>query len=133
MRPHSSRSTLPRDPNDRWILGTGRSTGIDVHYFSSAKLKEIHAWVDQNDRVVLLDTDLPPGEPAAYTAALGEPAARLDYQFAGATLPRAEQVWLQKGAVVVVGAKLIRVGVFAPTTLADYEASLRRVEVSTDE
>jgi hypothetical protein len=114
-------------------LGSSRTRGVAVHYFSSPRLPDIHAWIDETQRVVLLDADLPPGDASAYTAALGAPEAQLDYPYAGAVLPQAEHVWPHKGAVVVVGAQLIRIGVFAPTTLADYQATLRRIEASTDD
>lgn len=116
-------------------LGKGRATGLAVHHFASEKLPDIHAWVDPKGHVVLLDADGPPALKAAYLQALGEPESRLDYKWRGAKLAGAEQLWLARGIVVVaVGdeATTMRVGVFAPTTLAEYEAQLRYVDSETD-
>lgn len=115
----------------RGSLGDARP--VDVHYFSSTKLADVHAWVE-GEHVILLDADLPPGDAAGFAGALGVPEAMLDYPYMGAVLERAEQVWPTKGVVVVVGSqRLLRFGVFAPTTLDDYQARLRRVEKSTDD
>jgi hypothetical protein len=111
----------------RGMLGT-RDSGLDVHFFASEQLAEITAWVDQTGRLVLLDAERPPGKEAAYLTALGEPDARLDYVWGTSTLEQGELVWTARGAVIVAGPDVkavVRVGVFAPTSLADYNANLR--------
>lgn len=123
------------DATSRGMLGK-RSAALAVHYFAADQLPEIHAWADADGRVVLLDADRPPGSAAAYTTALGEPDARLDYPWKGSPLAQAEHVWAARGAVVVASPSVtgvLRVGVFAPTTLADYEAQLRYLDIETDE
>jgi hypothetical protein len=122
------------DATSNGMLGT-RDHGIEIHYFSSAKLKQIRVWVDPAGKVVLLDTEWPPGAETAYLGALGDPEARLDYMWKGSARDKAELVWPSRGALVVAmsGVNGVhRVGVFAPTTLADYEASLRYVDIETD-
>ena len=123
------------DASSNGMLGK-RDHGIEIHYFSSPKLKQIRAWLDPNGIVVLLDTEWPPGADADYLVTLGEPEARLDYMWRGSSHDKAERVWPARGAVVVTmsGVKGVhRVGVFAPTTLADYVANLRYVDIETDD
>jgi hypothetical protein len=124
-----------RGASSNGTLGKGRSTGLLVHHFAADKLPEIHAWVDRKGQVVLLDADRPPAPKADYVKALGEPETRLDYKWRGSKLAGAEQLWLARGILLVaVGdeAKAMRIGVFAPTTLAEYEAQLRYVDSETD-
>jgi hypothetical protein len=124
-----------RGGSSNGTLGKGRSSGLSVHHFASDKLAEIHAWVDPKGHVVLLDADQPPGPKAGYLTALGVPEAKLDYRYRGGKLAGAEQLWLARGIVVIAVSDedtAMRIGVFAPTTLADYEASLRYVDNETD-
>ena len=123
------------DAASNGMLGR-RDHGIEIHYFSSPKLKQIRAWVDPAGTLVLLDTEWPPAAEAAYLGTLGEPEARLDYMWRGSSHPKSELVWASRGVFVVAmpGVKGVhRVGVFAPTTLADYEANLRYNDVETDD
>lgn len=123
------------DAASNGMLGT-RDHGVDVHYFSSAKLPRIRAWVDPKGIVVLVDAEWPPASEADYVAALGAPESRLDYEWRHVSHPQAEQVWPSRGALVVAmeGVKGVhRVGVFAPTTLADYEANMRYIDIETDD
>lgn len=124
------------DGSTRGLLGNDGSA-FDIRLFSSAKLEEIHAWIDSKGTVALLDADKPPGTEAAFLAALGEPEARFDYAWGtGGTLQKAELVWPAKGVVLVSSGHvtgLVRLGVFAPTTLADYQARLRYEDIETEE
>jgi hypothetical protein len=121
--------------SSRGMLGS-RSTALEIRYFSSPKLAEIHAWIDSAGRVVLLDADRPPASAAEYLAALGEPDARLDYPWHGSPLPGAELVWTKRGAVLVSSSQVtgvVRVGAFAPVSLARYQSDLRYLDVETDD
>jgi hypothetical protein len=109
-----------------------RDERMTIHWFSSEKLPEIHAWVDAAGHVVLLDADTPPGTAEAYVAAFGQPEARLDYRYKASVLKQAEMLWLRRGALVVAdpGVKgLVRVGVFAPASLEQYKAQLQFVDI----
>jgi hypothetical protein len=109
-----------------------RNERMTIHWFSSEKLPEIHAWVDAAGHVVLLDADTPPGSADAYVSALGAPEVRLDYRWHASVLKQAEMLWLGRGTVVVAdpGVKgLVRVGVFAPASLEDYKAQLQFVDI----
>lgn len=117
------------------LLGA-RDHGVDIHYFSSPALPKIRAWIDPKGALVLLDTEWPPGAESAYLAVLGEPETRLDYAWRGAPHPRSELVWPRRGVVVVAmpGVRGVhRVGVFAPTSLAEYETQLRYIDATSDD
>lgn len=117
----------PLDGSSRGELGP-EAGAFDLHFFASPSLAQITAWIDARGRVVLLDAESPPGTAAAFGAALGEPEARLDYTWGDVPLSKGEMVWPAKGVVLVAsggGKNLVRLGVFSPTTLADYEARLR--------
>lgn len=124
-----------RGGTSRGVLGKGRATGLTVHHFASDRLPEIQVWVDASGKVVLIDADGPPGERQAWLDALGAPETMLDYRFRRGALKDAEKLWLSRGIVViaVTGAPAVkRFGVFAPTTLADYEANLRYADIESD-
>jgi len=104
---------------------------VAIHWFSSENLPKIHAWVDDTGHVVLLDADWPPGPADAFISALGPPEQKLDYEWRGSPLERAELLWPSRGAVMVSSDQVkgvIRIGVFAPTSLDDYKARLRYVD-----
>jgi hypothetical protein len=64
--------------------------------------------------------------------ALGHPDHELDYAYRGNTLEGAEKVWLGRGALVVASPHvkgLLRVGVFAPSSLDDYRNQLQFVDI----
>ena len=97
---------------------------------------EILVWLDGQGHIVLLDAVYPPGDADAYVKALGAPEQRLDYRWRNDVLTEAEMVWPSRGAVVVASPDvkgIIRVAAFAPTTLDDYKASLRFVDIQTDD
>ncbi|HEY1816547.1 MAG TPA: hypothetical protein VGG74_29575 [Kofleriaceae bacterium] len=113
-----------------------RKALMTIKWFSSAKLPKILVWLDARGHIVLLDAVYPPGDAAAYVKALCTPEHRLDYQWRNDVLTGAEMVWPSRGAVVVASPDvkgIIRVAAFAPTTLDDYKASLRFVDIQTDD
>jgi hypothetical protein len=115
------------DATSRGILGP-EGESYDIRFFSSSALEQITVWIDSRGQVVFLDAEKPPGTADVFLAALGEPEARLDYVWGDVPLKSAELVWPAKGVVLVAssgGKHLVRLGVFAPTTLADYQARLR--------
>jgi hypothetical protein len=122
-----------------WTRGmlAERKDATIIHWFSSERLPKIRAWVDATDHVILLDADSPPVSADDYAKVLGPPDQKLDYAWRGQTLEQAELVWLARGALVVASAGLkgvLRVGVFAPTTLDNYKTNLRFVDIEdTDE
>ena len=129
-----ARELTSLDASSRGSLGP-EGGAFDVRYFKSAALAEIHAWLGADGAVALLDADTPPGVLDAFVAALGEPEARLDYPRSGIVLEKAEVVWPAKGVVFVAGTGvkgLIRIGVFAPPTLVDYQARLRYKDIEPD-
>lgn len=99
-----------------------------IRYFHSAKQREIvRAWF-AGDRLTLIDVDFPTSDSiAAYVAALGEPEARLDYPWQDIVVERGEYVWPARGVVAAASAKVIRAGLFAPGTLADYRRDARYI------
>lgn len=122
------------DASSRGALGPN-SGPFDVRYYKSEKLPQIAAWIDGTGNLALLDTESPPGAEAAYLAALGEPEARLDYAWAGTMLAHAELVWPGRGVLVIASSGVrgvVRVGVFAPTSLAEYESKLRYKDIETE-
>lgn len=124
------------DAESRGQIGEQPTMAFAIHYFSSDKLPQLSVWVDRDDRVILIDADRPPVSAEAYLRVFGEPEARLDYAWRGATLERGEHVWPARGVVVVASPDVtgvVRVGVFAPTTLADYRAKLRYIDIETDD
>src|SRR5258708_5708290 len=107
---------------------------MTINWLSSPKLPKSLAWLDDRGHLVLLDAVYPPGDVEAYVKALGAPQHRLDYKWRNDVLQGAEMVWPSRGAVVVASPDvkgLIRVAVFAPTTLDDYKANLRFVDIET--
>ena len=113
--------------SSRGDLGTD-GPAYDIRFFSSARLEQIRVWIDERGTVAFIDAENPPGTHDAFIAALGEPEARLDYVWGNVTLKNAELVWPGKGVVLVAGSGvkgIVRLGVFAPSTLAVYEARLR--------
>ncbi|HEX4456047.1 MAG TPA: hypothetical protein VH143_34540 [Kofleriaceae bacterium] len=123
------------DTESRGVLAD-RKALMTIKWFSSAKLPKILAWLDATGHIVLLDAAYPPGAADAFIKSLGPPEHRLDYQWRNDTLPGAEMVWPSRGAVVVASPDvkgLIRVAVFAPTTIDDYKANLRFVDLQTDD
>lgn len=116
----------PLSGSSRGLLGRDE-TAFDIRYFAGSSLPQITAWLDTSGRVLLLDAESPPGKLENFIAALGEPEARLDYVWGDSTLKGGELVWPAKGVVLVASGTnhLVRLAVFAPTTLADYETRLR--------
>ena len=113
-----------------------RKDRVVVHWFSSERLAKIHAWVDEQGHLVLLDAEWPPTAAADYERVLGTPEHKLDYQWRGDVLQQAELVWLTRGAVVVASPNVkgvLRVGIFAPTTLDDYKTNLQFVDIEDDD
>lgn len=93
------------------------------------------AWLD-NARVALVDVDEPPRPLADYLTVLGEPEAKLDYTYRDTVRPDSDLVWPSRGIAIAASDEIkgvIRVAIFAPTTLAEYKRSLRYFDVSRDE
>ena len=108
-----------------------RKDRVAIHWFSSERLPKIHAWVDEAGHVLLLDAEWPPAPIEDYVKVLGPHEHTLDYQWRGDPLKDAERVWLGRGVVVVSSPAVkgvLRVGVFAPTTLEDYKANLQFID-----
>jgi hypothetical protein len=121
------------DTDSRGVLAERKSL-MTIRWFSSPKFPKILAWLDERGHVVLLDAVYPPGDANVYVRALGAPEHRLDYKWRGDVLQGAELVWPSHGAVVVTSPEvkgIIRIAVFAPTTLDDYQANLRFVDIET--
>lgn len=75
---------------------------------------------------VLLDAEYPDVAPAELRA-LPEPAARLDYTWHRLRLAGGQRVWPDRGLALFVNPEngaLVHLGVFAPTSLRRYVASL---------
>jgi hypothetical protein len=120
---------------DGWTRGELGEPGMSatIRWLAGGKLAA-RAWLIA-DKLVLVDSEKATATAADYTRVLGEPEAKLDYAWLGATLAGSELVWPQRGAMVVANGDkaVIRVAVFAPTTLADYRAQLRVVEENREE
>lgn len=93
------------------------------------------AWLD-NDRVALVEVEEPPRPLADYLAVLGTPEATLDYTHRDIVRPDSELVWPSRGIAIAASPEIkqiIRVAIFAPTTLDGYKRTLRYADVSRDE
>lgn len=93
------------------------------------------AWLD-NDRVAMVDVAEPSRPLADYLAVLGEPEAKLDYTHRDIVRPQSDLVWPSRGISIAASSEIkgvIRVAIFAPTTLDEYKRSLRYFDISRDE
>jgi hypothetical protein len=91
----------------------------------------VRGWFDAG-QLVLLDVEYPapPEGWQALVRALGEPAAKLDFAWHIHSLPGAEWVYAERGLAVVVKPDpglILRVALFAPTTVEHYQRELRVV------
>ena len=111
-----------------------RSDPMTIHWFASERLPEIHAWFDPGGHLVLLDADHPPGAAGDFARALGPPDHRLDYAWHASTLEKGEMLWLARGVVAVENPGvqgLLRVGIFAPTSLEAYQQNVQFADLET--
>lgn len=93
------------------------------------------AWLD-NDRIAMVDVDEPARPLADYLAVLGEPEIRLAYTHRDIVRPNSDLVWPARGIAIAASDEIrgvIRVAIFAPTTIDEYKRSLRYFDVSRDE
>lgn len=93
------------------------------------------AWLD-NERVAMADVAEPSRPLADYLAVLGEPEAKLDYTHRDIVRPQSDLVWPSRGIAIAASSEIksvIRVAIFAPTTLDEYKRSLRYFDISRDE
>lgn len=91
------------------------------------------AWLD-GEQVILLDVDEP--ALAASPAGLGPPDTRLDYPWDVFVLPDAEWVYASRGLSIAVNPDngiVLRIAVFAPTTVDTYRRTLRLVHEHHEE
>ena len=106
-------------------------TGYNVHEIKGTKAM---AWIKSN-RVALLHANEPSHAEADYLAALGPPEAKLDFTWQDTVRPNSDLLWLAKGISLASSPDfkgVLRVAVFAPTTLDEYKRSLRYFDVSRD-
>jgi hypothetical protein len=108
-------------------------TGYSLH---EVKAKQrAYAWLDKQ-RIALVDLDEPPRPLEDYLAVLGEPEAKLDYTHRDIVRKDSDLVWPSRGIAIAASPEIkgvIRVAIFAPTTLDEYKRSLRFFDVSRDE
>ncbi len=93
------------------------------------------AWLD-NERVAMVDLAEPSRALADYVAVLGEPEAKLDYTHRDIVRPQSDLVWPSRGISIAASSEIkgvIRVAIFAPTTIDEYKRSLRYFDISRDE
>ncbi|HUS29160.1 MAG TPA: hypothetical protein VMZ53_11635 [Kofleriaceae bacterium] len=114
----------------RGSLGDANAT-YEMGYLSSPRLKNANAFLDEHGHVRLITAEMPPGTEAQYRAALGEPDVAIDYVFGDpdVVLRKGELLWLSRGVTLVVSKGLIRVGIFPPTTLEQYAAKLKFIDI----
>jgi hypothetical protein len=118
----------PRD--DDWV-GRGMLGGRQYRYvwLSAAGYKEpVRVWLD-NDRLVLLETDLPNlANPRRLLSKLGEPNARLDAYRDTVPVPHGEWVYVERGLTLFVyppGDVIYHLAAYPPCTLEEYRRELR--------
>lgn len=111
------------------VLGEERRPAEWVNAELDGYDEAVRVWLE-GDTVLLMDVESPPiaGEPAALLAQLGPPQATLDSYLGTFLLRGSEQVWPRRGLTLYVNPEnglLLRLAVYAPTTLAAYRRSLR--------
>jgi hypothetical protein len=99
--------------------------------------QQLRGWYEHG-RLLLVDVDRPepPGGWQAFVQALGEPDGRLDYAWRIHTLREAEWVYASRGLAVVVKPDpglILRLALFAPTTMGTYAHQLRFISEYREE
>lgn len=111
---------------------------VQLRFYRVAGWKqEIRGWYE-HDRLLLVDLDRP--DPAegwqAFVQSLGEPDGRLDYAWRIHTLRDAEWIYASRGLAVVVKPDpglILRLALFAPTTVERYAHDLRFISEYREE
>lgn len=99
--------------------------------------QEIRGWYE-HDRLLLVDLDRPdpPEGWQAFVQSLGEPDGRLDYAWRIHTLRDAEWIYASRGLAIVVKPDpglILRLALFAPTTVDHYAHDLRFISEYREE
>ncbi len=96
----------------------------------SGYTEPVRVWLDDADRVVLMDVEYPSMRlaPGDLLRVLGEPAAKLDTYWGTIELDAAEWVYPDRGLVLFINPdtnEVLRLGVFPATSLDGYEREFR--------
>lgn len=119
----------------RTRVGSLGEPGTSYALHEVKQMDKAFAWLD-NDRVAMVDVDEPSRPLADYLAVLGEPEAKLDYTHRDIVRAQGDLVWPSRGIAIAASSEIknvIRVAIFAPTTLDEYKRSLRYFDVSREE
>jgi hypothetical protein len=92
--------------------------------------QQVRMWLDEDNHVILMDVEYPtlPTSLSSLLDKLGTPDAKLDSYFGTLLLQQSEWIYASHGLTLFVNPEnsvLLRIAVFAPSTLDEYIKSLR--------
>lgn len=119
------------DAEARGLLGSANEITYYRVHVAEGYPQHLKAW-RQDTRLVLIEATLPVlATPLPeLTAALGEPAALLDFRWDVLDVPEGVHVHPDRGIALFVGpeGQLLRLSLFAPCDLAEYMATRRTTD-----
>ncbi|WP_433271533.1 hypothetical protein ACQPZF_12645 [Actinosynnema sp. CS-041913] len=111
------------DGEARGMLGSSFELAYYTVHVAQRYPQHLKAW-RQDTRLVLVEATLPnlATSPADLTAALGEPATRLNYHWDVLTVPEGAHVYPDRGITVCIGpeGQVLRLSLFTPCELDSY-------------
>ena len=124
----SRRFQLVAEERAQSRLGDRQATFVVVRV--SGYAEPVRVWLDDDDRVVLMDVEYPSTRLALadLLKVLGEPAGKLDTYWGTIELEAAEWVYPKRGLVLFINPdtnEVLRLGVFPATSTDGYEREYR--------